>query len=39
MWSSHNDSGTHWHADVSVNGSHVCGAEQGGATGYCTVTI
>ena len=39
MWSSHNDEGTHWHADVSVNGSHVCGAEQGGATGYYTVTL
>lgn len=39
MWSSYNDSGTHWHADVSVNGSHVCGAEQGGATGYYTVTL
>ena len=39
MWSSHNDEGTHWHADVNVNGSHVCGAEQGNATGYYTVTI
>lgn len=39
MWSSHNDEGTHWHSDVSVNGSHVCGAEQGGATGYYTVTL
>ena len=39
MWSDHDDSGTHWHADVSVNGSHVCGARQGGATGYYTVTL
>lgn len=39
MWSSHNDEGMHWHADVSVNGSHVCGAEQGNATGHYTVTL
>ncbi|MDD7321494.1 MAG: hypothetical protein PUG58_00940 [Limosilactobacillus mucosae] len=39
MWSSHNDEGAYWHSDVSVNGSHVCGAQQGGATGYYTVTL
>ena len=39
MWSDQNDEGTHWHSDVRVNGSRVCGAQQGNATGYYTVTL
>ena len=41
MWDSHNDEGTTWHADVSVNGSHVVGTDHrsGNRTGYYTVTL